>query len=479
MPIANIELRASSRFIGVANCRLTNVAENSRRLKMQASELPAKTQYTRSGDLHIAYQVVGQGPLDLVYVPGWISHVELAWEEPTLARFLRRLASFSRLMMFDKRGTGLSDRVPNDKLPTLEERIDDLRAVMDAIGSERAAVFGFSEGGNLSALFAATYPERTTALVVFGTFAKRIWSPDYPWAPKPEDRQREYKVVEDEWGELMDLEHYIPSKAGDEAFARRLATYFRRSASPGAAIALLRMNTQLDIRHVLPTIRVPTLVIHRTGDRDANVEEGRWIAGQIPNARFVELPGEDHIPWVGDQDAVLDEIQEFLTGVRSVPEFNRVLATVLFTDIVGSTERAAQLGDRGCRDLLDSHHALVRKELARFRGRGKTIGDAFVATFDELLVRFDARAVFVMRSGTGVEIRAGVHTGEIELSDGDIGGMAVHIAARVTAAAQPSEVLVSSTVKDLAAGSAIEFSDRGIHVLKGVPDQWRLFAVTR
>ena len=241
------------------------------------------------------------------------------------------------------------------------------------------------------------------------------------------------------------------------------------------------MNTQMDIRHVLPTIRVPTLVIHRTGDRDANVEEGRWIAGQIPYARFVELPGEDHIPWVGDQDAVLDEIQEFLTGVRSVPEFNRVLATVLFTDIVDSTERATQLGDRGWRDLLDSHHALVRKELARFRGREiKTIGDAFIATFDG-----PARAVRCACSirdrvsELGIEIRAGVHTGEIELSDGDIGGIAVHIAARVIAAAQPSEVLVSNTVKDLVAGSAIEFSDRGAHVLKGVPDEWRLFAVTR
>src|SRR5216683_4380652 len=310
---------------------------------MQAAEIPPKTQYARSGDLHIAYQIVGEGSLDLVYVPGWISHVELAWEEPTLAKFLRRLASFSRLIMFDKRGTGLSDRVPNDKLPTLEERIDDLRAVMDAVGSERAAVFGFSEGGNLSALFAATYPERTTALIVFGTFAKRIWSPDYPWAPKPEDREQSYELIEREWGNMMDLAHYVPSKAADEPFLRRLATYFRRSASPDAAVALLRMNTQIDIRYILPTIRVPALVIHRTGDRDANIEEGRWLAGQIPNTRLVELSGEDHLPWVGDQDAVLDEIQEFLTGVRSSPESNRVLATVLFTDIVGSTEHAARL----------------------------------------------------------------------------------------------------------------------------------------
>src|SRR5437870_6777547 len=282
-----------------------------------------KTQYTRSGDLHIAYQVVGEGPRDIVYVPGWVSHVELAWEEPALARFLRRLASFSRLILFDKRGTGLSDRVPNDKLPTLEERIDDLRAVMDAAGSQRAAVFGVSEGGNLSAAFAATYPERTSALILFGTFAKQIWSPDYPWAPKAEDREKEYETIEREWGELMDVEHYVPSKAGDEAFARRLATYFRRSASPGAAIALLRMNTQLDIRHVLPAIRVPALVIHRTGDRDANVEEGRWISRQIPNARFVELPGEDHVPWVGNSDLVLDEIEEFLTGTRPSVKSNR------------------------------------------------------------------------------------------------------------------------------------------------------------
>jgi pimeloyl-ACP methyl ester carboxylesterase len=434
-----------------------------------------KTRYARSGDLHIAYQVIGEGARDLVYVPGWVSHVELAWEEPTLAKFLRRLASFSRLIMFDKRGTGLSDRVPNEQLPTLEQRIDDLRAVMDAVGSRRAAIFGFSEGGNLSALFAATYPQRTSALITFGTFAKRIWSPDYPWAPKAKEREQEYILLERQWGELMDLEDYVPSKAGDEAFLRRLATYFRRSASPGAGVALLRMNTQIDIRHVLPSIHIPTLVIHRTGDRDANVEEGRWIAGQIPNARFVELPGEDHLPWVGDSDAVLDEIEEFLTGVRPSPESNRVLATVLFTDIVDSTKHAAGLGDRAWHDLLESHHAIVRKELLRFRGHEvKTIGDAFVATFDG-----PARAVRCacgVRDAVaelGIQIRAGLHTGEIELTGGDIRGIAVHITARVIAAAQPGQVLVSSTVKDLSAGSGINFVDRGKQVLKGVPDEWR------
>ena len=448
---------------------------------MQTGQAPLKTQYTRSGDLHIAYQVVGEGPLDLVYVPGWVSHVELAWEEPTLARFLRRLASFSRLIMFDKRGTGLSDRVPNDKLPTLEERIDDLRAVMDAVDSERAAIFGFSEGGNLSAFFAATYPERTKALVLFGTFAKRIWSSDYPWAPKPEDRERESETLEREWGELMDLEYYVPSKAGDQPFLRRLATYFRRSASPGAAVALLRMNTQLDIRHILPTIRVPTLVIHRKGDRDANVEEGRWIAKQIPNARFVELSGEDHLPWVGHQDAVIDEVQEFLTGARAIPEPNRVLATVLFTDIVGSTERAAVMGDRAWQELLDSHHALVRKELAQFRGREiKTVGDAFIATFDgPARAMRCACAIRDSVGSIGVEIRAGLHTGEIEITDHDIGGIAVHIAARIMSVAKPGEILVSSTVKDLSVGSGIAFIDRGAQVLKGVPDEWRLFTVNQ
>ena len=448
---------------------------------MQTGQAPPKTQYTRSGDLHIAYQVVGEGPLDLVYVPGWVSHVELAWEEPTLARFLRRLASFSRLILFDKRGTGLSDRVPNDKLPTLEERIDDLRAVMDAVDSERAAIFGFSEGGNLSAFFAATYPERTKALVLFGTFAKRIWSSDYPWAPKPEDRERESETLEREWGELMDLEYYVPSKAGDQAFLRRLATYFRRSASPGAAVALLRMNTQLDIRHILPTIRVPTLVIHRKGDRDASVEEGRWIAEQIPNARFVELSGEDHLPWVGHQDAVIDEVQEFLTGARAIPDSNRVLATVLFTDIVGSTERAALMGDRAWQELLDSHHALVRKALAQFRGREiKTVGDAFITTFDgPARAMRCACAIRDSVGSIGVEIRAGLHTGEIEITDHDIGGIAVHIAARTMSVAKPGEILVSSTVKDLSVGSGIAFIDRGAQVLKGVPDEWRLFTVNQ
>src|SRR5215470_1941736 len=324
-----------------------------------------QTRFTRSGNVHIAYQVVGEGPFDLVFVPGWVSHVELIWDEPTRASFFERLASFSRLILFDKRGTGLSDRVPDAQLPTHEERMDDLRAVMDAAGSHRAAIFGFSEGGSLAILFAATYPQRTTALITFGSFAKRIHAPDYPWAPTPEQRERDYEVVARDWGGAMDLDSLVPSKVDDEPFKRRLATYLRRAASPGAAVALLRMNTQVDVRAVLPAIRVPTLVMHRTGDLDSNIEEGRYIARHIPGARFVELAGSDHLPWVADQDSVLDEVQEFLTGVRPVAEIDRVLATVLFTDVVGSTETAAQLGDRAWRTLLDSHQAMVRRELAR------------------------------------------------------------------------------------------------------------------
>jgi pimeloyl-ACP methyl ester carboxylesterase len=437
-----------------------------------------ETRYARSGKVNIAYQVTGEGPLDLVYVPGWVSHVELAWEEPTLASFLGRLATFSRLITFDKRGTGLSDRVPDDQLPTLEQRMDDLRAVMDAAGSRRAALFGVSEGGNMSILFAATYPERTAALVTFGCFAKRVWSPDYPWAPTPESRELEYAQLEREWGKLMDLSHLTPSKMNDAEFVRRLATYLRRSASPSAAVALLRMNTQIDVRAVLPAIAVPTLVVHRTDDHDVNVAEGRWMAARIPGARFVELPGDDHLPWVGDQDAVLDEVQEFLTGVRPVREVDRVLATVLFTDIVGSTEHLARVGDKAWRGLLDRHHAMVRKEFAAFRGREvNTVGDGFFATFDG-----PARAVrcaLRVQEGArelGIAVRAGLHTGEVELAGDNVAGLAVHIGARICALAEGDQTLVSSTVKDLVSGSRLRFKDRGMHALKGVPGEWRLYA---
>jgi pimeloyl-ACP methyl ester carboxylesterase len=442
---------------------------------------PSETRYARSDDVNIAYQVVGDGPLDLVYVPGWVSNIEAMWEEPAMATFLSRLASFSRLILFDKRGTGLSDRVPNDQLPSLEQRMDDVRAVLDAAGSERTALFGHSEGGNMCMLFAATYPERTAALVTLAVFAKRLRSDDYPWAPAPEERDETARDVERRWGSLSrkDVEYYAPSRVEDEAFVARLATYLRRSASPGAAAALLRMNSQIDVRHVLPTIQVPTLCLHRTHDRDVNVEEGRYIASRIADAKFVELPGGDHWLAAGDIDAIADEIEEFLTGERPVRELDRVLATVLFTDVVGSTQKAVELGDRRWRDLLAAHDAAVRRELERFQGREvDTAGDGFLATFDG-----PARAIrcaCVVREqlrGLGLDIRAGLHTGECELERGKVRGIAVHTGARVAALAASGEVLVSQTVKDLVSGSGIEFEERGEHELKGVPGEWRLYAV--
>ena len=437
------------------------------------------TRYARSGSVSIAYQVVGDGPRDLVFVGGWVSHLESGWDEPLLARFRRRLASFSRLILFDKRGTGMSDRVPDANLPTLEQRMDDVRAVMDAAGSERAALFGQSEGASMAILFAATYPERTTAVVTFGAFASRIRHPDYPWAPTTEERQRFYELIERDWGGEMDMTELAPSMAHDDGFRRRLSTLLRLSASPGAALALARMNTEIDVRGILSAIRVPTLIMHRTGDRDANIEEGRYIAARIPGAKFLELPGSDHLPWVGDQAEVVDEIEEFLTGIRPAPEPDRVLSTVLFTDIVGSTERASSLGDSAWRDVLEQHHASVRRELAHFRGQEiATTGDGFLATFEgpARAVRCAVAIRDRMRE-SGLEVRAGVHTGECERMGDNIGGLAVHIGSRVAGLASPGEVLASSTVKDLVSGSGIVFVDRGAHSLKGIPGEWRVFRV--
>jgi class 3 adenylate cyclase len=440
-----------------------------------------ETRYARSGDLNIAYQVVGDGPLDLVYVPGWVSNIELMWEEPAMAHFLERLGSFSRLILFDKRGTGLSDRVSNDELPTLEERMDDVRAVLDAVDSERAALFGHSEGGNMCVLFAATYPERTTALITLGSFAKRRDpDDDYPWAPEAVDREETAIDVERNWGHLrpQDVKYYAPSRLGDEAFVQNLERYFRRAASPGAAAALLRMNSYIDVRDVLPAIRVPALVLHRTGDHDVNVAEGRYLASKIAGAKFVELPGDDHWISAGDVDELADEIEEFLTGTRPLPEPDRVLATVLFTDIVGSTERAAELGDRRWRELLGAHDAAVRRELERFRGREvDTAGDGFLATFDgpARAVRCAISAGEAVRR-LGIEVRAGIHTGECELDGEKVRGIAVHTGARIASLAGPGEVLVSQTVKDLVSGSGLAFDERGIHMLKGVPGEWRVYA---
>jgi pimeloyl-ACP methyl ester carboxylesterase len=437
---------------------------------------PPETRYAKSGDINLAYQVVGVGPPDLVYVPGWVSNVEANWEEPGYARFLGRLASFCRLIAFDKRGTGLSDRV--SELPTLEERMDDVRAVMDAVGSERAALFGVSEGGPMCALFAATYPERTSALVVYGTYARRGPDSDYPWGRSQEAQDRFLREIAEGWGGPVALADRAPSMMDDERFVRWWASYLRQSASPGAVLALTRMNYEVDVRVVLPSIHVPTLVLHRDGDRVMRTAEARYIAEHVPDAKLVVLPGDDHLPWVGDQDALLDEIEEFLTGVRRGPEPDRVLATVLFTDIVGSTERAAEIGDRRWRDLLEQHHAIVRRALSRFRGREvDTAGDGFLATFDgpARAIRCALSIVEDVRR-LGLELRAGVHTGECELVGEDVRGIAVHIGARVASQAAPGEVLVSSTVKDLVAGSGIRFDDRGERDLKGVPGPWRLFA---
>jgi len=434
------------------------------------SGVPPETHYAKSGGVNIAYQVAGDGPIDLVYVPGWISHVELAWDLPDLARGFERLMSFSRLILFDKRGTGMSDPVPPDAPPTLEQRMDDVRVVMDAVGSERAAMLGASEGGQMSMLFAATYPERTTALAIFGSTAKRIWSPDYPWAPTWEERVAVFAETERHWT-TMDWSNLAPSLGAAEI--AEIARYYRRCASPGAALALVKMNTGVDVRHVLPTIRVPTVIMHRTDDRDAKVEEGRYIASKIPTARFVEFPGADHSWWTQDRDAILDEIEELVTGVRPAPEPNRVLATVLFTDIVESTQRVRELGDRAWAELLSRHHAVVRRELERFRGREvDTAGDGFLATFDgparaircAVAVRETVRAL-------GLEIRAGLHTGECELLGEKVSGIAVHTGARIASLANPGDVLVSSTVRDLVSGSGIEFEDRGEHTLKGVGER--------
>lgn len=442
---------------------------------------PPETMYARSGDVNIAYQVIGDGPLDLVFVMGWVSHLEYFWREPSFARFLLRLASFSRLILFDKRGTGLSDRVPINELPTLEQRMDDVRAVMDAVGSDRAALCGVSEGGPMCSLFAATYPEKTLALVMIGTYAKRIRDADYPWAPTTEHRQQFFDEMRDQWGGPVGLEERAPSVADDPQFRHWWATYLRMGASPGAALALTQMNAEIDVRQVLPSIRVPTLVIHRTEDQCLKVEEGRYVAERIPGAMYVELPGRDHLPFVGDQDAILDRVEEFLTGVRHPLEPDRVLATVLFTQIVGSKGHAQRLGNSPWEALIERLRSQVRKEIEWFRGRDIDMtGDRPLAIFDgpARAIRC-AGAISEYASRLGVNMRAGLHTGECDMIDGKVGGLAAEIGAQVANKAAPDEVLVSSTVKDLVAGSGIGFVERGVHKLGDVPGEWRLFAVQR
>jgi class 3 adenylate cyclase len=437
-----------------------------------------ETKFTQSGDVSIAYQVMGEGPLDLLIVPGFISHLEAAWENPAYARFLERLASFSRLIQFDKRGTGLSDRVTG--IPTLDERSDDVRAVLDAVGSKRTALFGISEGGPMSVVFAATYPQRTSGLILYGSIAKGSWAPEYPWGWKVEADFEEWLAGwRREWGTPYGLKVWAPSDADDPQFRQWWAKYLRLGASPSAVITLFRMNREIDVRSILPVIQVPTLVLHRSGDRAVNVGQGRYLAEHIPGAKFIELPGEEHLWWVGDSNAIVDEIEEFITGERRAVEADRALMTVLFTDIIDSTKRAAELGDQRWRDLLEGHNAIVGSEIARFRGNAvKSTGDGILATFDSPGRAIDcALALGRDLRGLGLPIRAGVHTGEVELMGKDIGGIAVHIAARVLEKAAADEVWASRTVKDLVVGSHFKFMEGGTYQLKGVAGDWPLYSV--
>jgi len=427
--------------------------------------------------VHIAYQVVGEGPTDLVVVPGWVSNVECFWEEPRCAGFLRALAAFSRLIVFDKRGTGLSDRV--GYLPNLETRMDDLRAVLAAVGSQRAVLCGYSEGGPMCALIAATYPARTAGLVMLGSYASRAWRPDAPWGRTVQELEQFNRLCEAEWGAPLAIERIMPSVAQDEAVRRWWGRFLRMSASPAAVVALNNMNLEIDVCPVLASVHAPALVMYARGDQQVDVRCGRELASLLPRARYVELEGQDHAPWLTNAGQIVREIRAFSAAIGEPEEPERVLATVLFSDIVGSTERALELGDRAWRDLLDRHHHVVRQALQRFRGREvDTAGDGFFATFDgpARAVRCAAGMIEALRA-IGLQVRIGLHTGECETVDGKATGIAVHIGARVAAAAGPGDVLVSSTVKDLVAGSGLRFDDRGACVLKGLPDAWHLYAV--
>jgi pimeloyl-ACP methyl ester carboxylesterase/class 3 adenylate cyclase len=437
-----------------------------------------RTRYARSGELDIAYQVLGEGSNDLVVVPPGLSVMEPSWDWPAMADFWHQLATSTRLIRLDKRGTGLSDRVTG--VPTVEERMDDVRAVMDAVGSERAAIFGASEGAPIATLFAATYPERVASLILFGAIVKWLAAPDFPWGYTNEQQQGMFRYLADQWGSGLSGESFFaPSLAKDPRGREYSAALERQAGTPGAVATFIAMDAEIDIRPVLPTVTVPTLVIHRTGDSVVRIEQGRYYADWIHGAKMLELPGDDHWFWTGDAHPVVEAILEFVTGGQPVSVIDRVLKTVLFTDIVGSTERAVELGDERWKNLLDSHDQAVRDELRRFRGTEvNTTGDGFLAAFDgpARAIRC-AQAITAGAHGLGVEVRAGLHTGECELRGDDLAGIAVHIGARVAALAGPGEVLVTSTVRDLVAGSGIEFTDRGPHVLKGVPDEWNLLAV--
>ena len=437
-----------------------------------------ETRYALSGEVSIAYQVVGEGEIDVVVASPFVSHLDLLWENQLQAAFVRRLGAFARVILFDRRGVGLSD--PAVGAPNLEERMDDLRAVMDAAGSERAALIGMSEGLTMSMLFAATYPERVSALVLWGAMARSTWAEDYPWAPEREAvEEAQEELVGPMWGQGATLDIFAPSMAGNAQAREFQARFERQAASPMRVQRLFEMFIDTDVRGALPLIQAPTLVMHRRGDHAVNYRAAQWLSEQIEGARYLEFEGEDHFPWVGDSEGPLAAIEEFLTGVRPAPAAQRVLATVLFTDIVDSTRLATELGDARWRELLERHQQLTREQLERYGGREiKTTGDGFLATFDGPTRAAEcARAIAGAMPALGVAVRAGLHTGEVELIGDDVGGIAVHVAARVSALAEGGEVLASRTVRDLAAGSGVEFAPAGRHELKGVADEWELYRV--
>ena len=437
----------------------------------------AEVRYARSGDLNIAHAVFGRGDTDLVYVPGWVSTMDSMWGAPASAHLLERLRSFARLIMFDKRGTGQSD--PVSSVPTLEQRVDDVRAVLEAVGSESAFLFGVSEGGPMSILFAALYPERVRGLILYGATSRWVEAADYPCGRSPTETAELLDEIDERWGQAALMELFMPSLVDDEAARRNWARYQRTGASPAMARAMLEANVAIDVRHVLAHIQAPTLVMHRTGDLAVPIAHGRYLAEHIPGAQMYEEPG-DHVPWVGNVDAMLDAVEEFVTGAPPIAVTNRVLSTVLFTDIVASTEHATRLGDKAWAALLDRHDAVIERELARHRGRRvNPTGDGIVATFDGPArgVRC-AQAIIASVGPLGVEVRAGLHTGEIQVRGDDIGGIAVHIGQRICSHAAPGEVLVSRTVTDLVAGSGLQFEDRGEQALKGMSGVWPLFAAS-
>lgn len=438
----------------------------------------SETNYAKSGDIHIAYQTLGAANHDLVYLAGIFSHVELQWENPHYERFLTRLASFTRLITLDMRGVGLSDRA--DHLPLLEDQMDDLTAVLDRVGAAKTAILGVSQAGPMAILYAASFPRKVDALILYGAYASSRHREDYPWGRDPEWITQYLAQLEQRWGQGTFLEQVAPSLTGDEAFQEWWGRFERYSSSPGNALAYASAHIDDDVRDLLKAVSVPTLVIQRSGDTYREAGQGKYIADGIPGAHYVEVPGRDHLPYVGDSDEIVDEIEEFLTGTRSGAELDRVLATVLFTDIVDSTGKAAELGDSRWQRVLSGYNQIINLQLTKHRGRLiGTAGDGALALFDG-----PARAIrcaLAIRDSVhdlGLRIRAGLHTGEVKVGGDDISGLAVHIGARIAALAGPDEVLASRTVKDLVAGSGIAFLEQGIQELKGVPDRWELFSVS-